>query len=149
MKRKYTEDELKIAISNSVSWRQVCLKLNIRPATGSQTYAKKKAISNNIDISHFTGQASSKGCIRIVKKDAMLYCVKGSFVGSHRLKGFLFRDGYKLKECELCLLKEWNNEPIVLELDHIDSDHCNNEYTNLQVLCSNCHAQLTRSRKKK
>ena len=50
----------------------------------------------------------------------------------------LFCDTYS---CSCCTLGEWNNKPIVLELDHIDGDNRNNEPSNLRLLCPNCHSQ--------
>ena len=44
-------------------------------------------------------------------------------------------------KCEECQLTEWNNEPIPLELEHIDGIKTNNEQSNLKLLCPNCHAQ--------
>lgn len=38
-------------------------------------------------------------------------------------------------------LTEWNGKPIPLELHHKDGNHYNNDLTNLEVLCPNCHAQ--------
>lgn len=35
----------------------------------------------------------------------------------------------------------WNEQKLVLELDHIDGDHKNNEALNLRLLCPNCHSQ--------
>ena len=37
-------------------------------------------------------------------------------------------------------------KPIRLELDHIDSNHFNNNLDNLQILCPNCHAHITHER---
>jgi len=53
-------------------------------------------------------------------------------------------------ECAECHIKEWNGKPISLQLHHIDGDHLNNELTNLQLLCPNCHSQTdTYARNKK
>lgn len=38
---------------------------------------------------------------------------------------------------------------IVFELHHVDDDHNNNNLTNLQILCPNCHLQTKGFRKKK
>lgn len=43
--------------------------------------------------------------------------------------------------CWTCGITEWNNKPIVLELEHIDGDSTNNAEGNLSLLCPNCHSQ--------
>ncbi|MGB7338353.1 MAG: HNH endonuclease signature motif containing protein, partial [Phototrophicaceae bacterium] len=43
-------------------------------------------------------------------------------------------------KCEICGLSEWLNQPIPLELDHIDGDPDNNVESNLRLICPNCHA---------
>lgn len=42
--------------------------------------------------------------------------------------------------CEGCNLDQWQEEPIPLELEHIDGDNKNNVKSNLKLLCCNCHA---------
>lgn len=67
--------------------------------------------------------------------------IHSTCVKSHVLKEKLIRDGIKLHQCEKCGLTEWNGKPIPLELHHKDGDHYNNEMSNLEILCPNCHAQ--------
>ena len=43
-------------------------------------------------------------------------------------------------QCECCKNSQWLNLPINLELHHKDGDKSNNELTNLQLLCPNCHS---------
>lgn len=43
-------------------------------------------------------------------------------------------------QCEKCKNSEWLNEPIKLEVHHIDGDRTNNELNNLQLLCPTCHS---------
>lgn len=43
--------------------------------------------------------------------------------------------------CTKCGLDEWLNDPIPLELDHIDGNPENNDESNFRLLCPNCHAQ--------
>jgi Zn finger protein HypA/HybF involved in hydrogenase expression len=43
--------------------------------------------------------------------------------------------------CNRCGIFEWNNEPITLQVDHIDGNSDNNSLDNLRLLCPNCHTQ--------
>lgn len=43
--------------------------------------------------------------------------------------------------CLHCGLYEWRGSPIVLEVDHVDGDHGNEQRDNLRLLCPNCHSQ--------
>lgn len=43
--------------------------------------------------------------------------------------------------CSVCKLKEWNSQPITLELDHISGNRQNESRENLRLICPNCHSQ--------
>lgn len=47
---------------------------------------------------------------------------------------------YKKDRCNRCK-KKWHYTQ--LDVDHIDSDHSNNDPGNLQTLCANCHRLVT------
>lgn len=144
---KYTKENLQKAVSQSKSYADVCRIFKVKDSTGAQTYITNKIREFKIDTSHFIGMAWRKGRqfnLEWVKVDK--YLTKNSKIGSHALKKKLFRENLKEQKCESCGLDTWLGEPIVLELDHKDSNHSNNELGNLQILCSNCHATFTRQR---
>lgn len=61
-----------------------------------------------------------------------------NLVHPRRLKKFLIETrGY---ECESCHNTQWMQQPIALELEHIDGHSDNNDFSNLLLLCPNCHA---------
>ena len=46
------------------------------------------------------------------------------------------------EKCEICGIgTEWQGQPIVLDVDHINGDRFDNTLTNLRFLCPNCHSQ--------
>jgi Zn finger protein HypA/HybF involved in hydrogenase expression len=70
-------------------------------------------------------------------------------VHSVYLKERLLKEDYFKYECSKCNLTEWNGEYIVLELDHINGNHDDNEFNNLRLLCPNCHSQTKNFRGRK
>ncbi|QMP83858.1 MAG: hypothetical protein [Caudoviricetes sp.] len=54
-------------------------------------------------------------------------------------------------KCNKCGISEWLEQPITFELEHIDGNNKNNERSNLEILCPNCHSQTStwRGRKNK
>lgn len=70
------------------------------------------------------------------------YLKKDTVIKSQDLKRRLLKAGLKEDKCEICgQLPEWNGQPLVLQLDHINGDHYDNRIENLRIVCPNCHTQ--------
>lgn len=89
----------------------------------------------------YSGNQGGRGYKTDPKRKSAEELAKNPLISSHKLKLRLLEDGTKEYRCERCGLTEWNNKPIPLELHHKDGNHYNNDLTNLEVLCPNCHAQ--------
>lgn len=63
----------------------------------------------------------------------------GSLVSSRIIKKHLLEE--RGNKCEGCGITEWNGQPIVLQLHHIDGNFKNNIPKNIKLLCPNCHSQ--------
>lgn len=125
------KNEPKCYISNILQCKQETLN----------AYLKKM----NIDYAGnmgMKGKKISKGRI-----SAIDYANK-KVVSVSKLRRKLIRDGIKEAKCEKCGLSEWLNNPIPLELHHIDYNRYNNNLSNLQILCPNCHALIPNHSKK-
>lgn len=139
-----TEDFI-LAVKNSNSIRQVLIALGYKRPSGNYAIIRKHIKKMNLDISHFKGQGWSKGLSykspRIRPID--IYLTNKFYISSSRLKERLIDEEFFKIECMKCKNTEWMNLPIPTELHHIDSNHKNNNLSNLQILCPNCHAQTT------
>lgn len=145
---KYTREFLEPLVKESSAWAEVCRKIGLAPMTGSQAHLARRAKQFGIDCSHFKGRAWNKGrTFPKLRRSLSDYLKKDSHIKSHLLKTKLIEAGLKKKVCEICNSTEWLGEPIDLELDHKNSDHWDNRLENLQIICPNCHARVTRHRR--
>lgn len=110
----------------------ICRELNCKPIT-LESYLKKMGLS-------YAGNMGGKGRSDPTRKNAQEYLFKGSLIKSHRLKLKLLEDKLKDHCCERCGNAEWLGQPIPIELHHINGNHFDNRFENLQLLCPNCHA---------
>lgn len=142
-KRSWTEEQLKIAIKNSTSVRQVLQKLRLKEAGGNYAQISHAIKDYDLDIGHFTGRGWSKGLKGIGKPLTPLNKIltKNSRFQSHKLKRRLFKDNLKNPQCEECgWAKQSIDGRIPVELDHINGDRMDNRIENLRILCPNCHS---------
>ena len=145
--QRYNEQELRSLVAESDSFTDVCRKLNKKPVGGTITNMNLMCRRLNIDTSHMPGQGWKKGKPDIKRKSPDQVLVVGSptdhRVEASKLRRALIGSGVSYK-CNCCGIIEWNNQPLVLEIDHINEQYWNNTKENLQFLCPNCHAQKTK-----
>ena len=144
--RKYDKEWLQELCKDSYSYAEVLRKAGRQQGGGAQATLKKKIEEFNIDISHFTGerwQLSPNQAPQNYKEKYSLNEVfkKDSFVTQKILRGYIERHHILDYHCQICSCDgNWQNGVISLEVHHIDGDNTNNEISNLQYLCPNCHA---------
>lgn len=138
--KRYTKEELINAVANSESIRESLTVLGIVPAGGNYLTIKKQIKELSLDTSHFKGMAIHKGKFFGPKRLIEDYLSNKYSCGSNRLRLRIIREGLLIAQCSNCKLEHWLDNPIPLELDHIDGNHVNNNLSNLRLLCPNCHA---------
>lgn len=151
MRVHYTKELLEESVKDCYSFAELARKLGLKPEGSNPSTLKKKLEMFNVDYSHFTGQGWNKG-LKFkpkVKKELKDIMVNGSSYQSYKLLLRMLDEGVKERMCEKCKRREWEGEPIPLELHHIDGNRENNTLSNLQVLCPNCHAKTDNYRGKK
>lgn len=142
-KRSWTVTQLKNAIKDSFSMRQVIKKVGLIPTGGNYKQIKKYIEENNFSTSHFKGRAWNKGMSGIGKPKLSLaeILIRSSDFQSYKLKKRLFKAKLKPEECELCGWKKMTIDGrLPLELDHMNGNPSDNRLENLRILCPNCHS---------
>lgn len=134
--RTYTDEDIKYHSSQVFSLRSLLKELGLKEAGGNYANMKRLIQKLNIDTSHWTGQGWSAG--KQLKDWS-------DYTRAVNLKPHLEKE--RGRQCEICKLKLWFEQPITLELHHMDGDRTNNNLENLQLVCPNCHAQTPSWRK--
>jgi hypothetical protein len=137
-RKQYNPDQIIKAAATNTSIAGFLRDLGLQPKGQNYNTAKDLIDRHKLDISHWTGQAWARG--KRLKQE-------GGYARPAQIKKHLIEDRGHC--CESCGLSEWLNKPITLELDHIDGDRTNNLYSNLQLLCPNCHSQTPTWRRQK
>lgn len=138
---RYTTEELKQACKNSLCFGDLKKLLKLSPHGSNNVSLKRMMIRENIDFSHFDPiQARFKNRKDFYTFDE-IFCKNSTYARSSL--------GIKVKQlqlfpyvCSICNnIDIWNNLPLKLQLDHINSVHNDNRIENLRWLCPNCHSQ--------
>lgn len=141
-RERWTAELVRSAVKQAWSIAGALRHLGL-PAVGGNYARMHQAIrEHELDTSHWTGKGHLRGkCNPHVKRlDLASVLVPNSNYNSNRLRKRLIREGWVSPACSSCGRTEWIDQPIPLELDHIDGDRTNNTFTNLRLVCPNCHA---------
>jgi len=121
--------------------------LGKRVAGGSHKHYAKRIKDLSLDTSHFKRYSHQKGSSFPIKKtadDILVLRESGGRQKSHQLKRGLLERGREYI-CEICGVGEtWMQNPLVLDIDHINQNWLDDREENLRFLCPNCHSQFTR-----
>ena len=124
------------AIQHSDSWRELAKALDKSISGASVKLLQKRAADLNVDTSHFLSRKKGGGRKHTTEK----LLTVDSNASSSALKNRLLAEGFLENVCSECgQLPEWNNKPLVLQLDHINGQSSDNRIENLAPACAVCN----------
>lgn len=129
---KYTKELLEPLVSSSRTFAEVLRKLNLREAGGNYVQLQRNIEKFGISTEHMLHQACNAGKeFKTFENLSKPAAIKKRLIGirGHR--------------CEKCANNRWFDQPITLELEHVDGNNRNHDVENLKLLCPNCHSQTS------
>jgi len=150
--RTWSDEELRKALASSYTIADTLRNLGISTSPGNYKTVKGYITRLGLDISHHTGRAHGTSVTPLKQSLEEILVEDSTYRNTVALKQRLFKAGLLKEVCLKCgLLPVWEEEPITLQLDHINGDPFDNRLDNLRILCPNCHSQtktFTRSKTK-
>lgn len=137
-----SKEELQKFVDESKTFKDLVKKLGFK--NDHHPYLHERLNNDNIDYSKFYISWKDNRTNRLKEKipTEQILVKNSKYRARKNLKKRLFKEELLKEQCNNCSLGPiWQNKPITLQLHHIDGDHYNNELSNLQILCPNCHSQ--------
>ena len=140
---EYVTDVIRVSLTRM----EVLERLGRSQTTAMYRRLKKFEEQHRIDTSHFKPYNTQKRRLstdnnRLLSNEDIFRV--NSKASQAVVKRRLMRDNLLAYKCDRCKnVGVWNDEPLVLQLEHKDGDHTNNELSNLCFLCPNCHSQTS------
>ena len=132
----YTDEEFIAIVKSSTSYSNLCLNLGYKSKSGD-LINRIKVRFKQLNLTEKDFKIGIK-----VKRNIDNVFINNSTADQKTLRRWFLNGGYVEYKCSICNLKQWNEKPISLILDHINGNNKDNRLENLRWVCPNCNSQL-------
>jgi len=142
---KISNGDFQNLLDSSISYSEILRKLNFDAKTGG-AYKTLKVRINEGDFDTELFDINRKNHYKTnLRKDKSkiddILTINSNYSRTALKKRLIFENIIDYK-CSLCsIIDVWNENPISLQLDHINGINNDNRLENLRFLCPNCHSQ--------
>lgn len=141
--KRYSEEIIQQMVDKSICWTDLMKMMGIR-FSGNNIVTVKKLIKHyQIDTSHFDSKKAASQNNSGTRTLEDIFC-KNSTAVRGTVKNRIINKNlmpYKCSGPNCTITNEWNNQPIMLHLEHKNGIGNDNRLENLCFLCPNCHSQ--------
>jgi predicted RNA-binding Zn-ribbon protein involved in translation (DUF1610 family) len=139
------DDEFKKMIQESRNYTELIAKCGMKSRGANRKTIIRRMKLLGVDYTHLKSNRGKTFEYRRYTlddvKEKMFVCPSGVKTGT--LKKLILRHKLIPYKCECGIESLWRDNPISLQLEHINGNHEDNRLNNLKFLCPNCHSQTT------
>ena len=143
-KRSWTDKQLIDACESSVNVREIIQKLGLAVAGGTYSNIQKHMKRLNLSLKLTSTERKQQGIQKFkfskTYTDNELFSINKTVSNKAVRDRFIKREDVEYK-CSICGISQWQGNPIILDMDHINGVRYDHRLHNLRLLCPNCHVQ--------
>jgi hypothetical protein len=132
-----SDEQFAEAVKNAQNTNQCMKLLGISPGGPSRKVLRWRIEQLQLDCSHWLGHKTPR------KTDEEVFSEDTTLKNYGQLKRRFLKATNAEYKCQRtkCGISEWLGEPLTLELHHKNGNRKDNNFSNLELLCPNCHTQ--------
>ena len=137
---KIRDEQYREAVRQSASFAGALRLLGVVPEGGNYRVLRRAIKRLGLDTSHFAGQSWAKRQEGLSPRSTRRELPSNKYpINPIGYAGDSSMNASQPK-CAGCKLDIWRDQPIPLELDHVDGNQENNAVEKLRLLCPHCHS---------
>ena len=135
-------DVFRELVKGSSSYTEILAHFGLKNRGGNPKTLHARIAAEGVDDSHIKHRQMTHAYRREAAAPLEDIMVEHSPYSRYYLKKRILKTGFLAEKCAICGMNpEWNGEPLVLILDHINGVNDDHRPENLRLLCPNCNSQ--------